>query len=110
MIAIHVVVSPLSEHGIRRRELDLFPRARGHLKAIKERIRFGTFSFAEEFPDFRDRTTHTLMTAKFIGGSLRRHPEIDLAFMIRSIYAHESRASENRRSVRVSKDSQFSPQ
>jgi Arm DNA-binding domain len=29
-------------------------RARDHLKAIKERIRFGTFSFAEEFPDFRD--------------------------------------------------------
>src|SRR6266403_5190087 len=29
-------------------------RAREHLKAIKERIRLGTFSFAEEFPDFRD--------------------------------------------------------
>lgn len=25
-----------------------------HLKAIKERIRLGTFSFMEEFPDFRD--------------------------------------------------------
>jgi len=29
-------------------------RAREHLKAIKERIRLGTFSFVEEFPDFRD--------------------------------------------------------
>jgi hypothetical protein len=29
-------------------------RAREHLKAIKERIRCGTFSFMEEFPDFRD--------------------------------------------------------
>jgi len=29
-------------------------RAREHLKAIRECIRFGTFSFAEEFPDFRD--------------------------------------------------------
>jgi len=29
-------------------------RAREHLKAIKERIRLGTFSFMEEFPDFRD--------------------------------------------------------
>jgi hypothetical protein len=28
--------------------------AREHLNAIKERIRLGTFSFAEEFPDFRD--------------------------------------------------------
>jgi integrase len=29
-------------------------RAREHLKAIKEHIRLGTFSFIEEFPDFRD--------------------------------------------------------
>lgn len=29
-------------------------RAREHLMAIKERIRLGTFSFMEEFPDFRD--------------------------------------------------------
>jgi Arm DNA-binding domain len=29
-------------------------RAREQLKAIKERIRPGTFSFIEEFPDFRD--------------------------------------------------------
>ena len=29
-------------------------RAREHLKAIKERIRCETFSFMEEFPDFRD--------------------------------------------------------
>jgi integrase len=29
-------------------------RARERLKAIKERIRLGTFSFIEEFPDFRD--------------------------------------------------------
>jgi hypothetical protein len=29
-------------------------RAREHVKAIKERIRLGTFSFVEEFPDFRD--------------------------------------------------------
>jgi len=29
-------------------------RAREHLKFIKERIRLGTFSFIEEFPDFRD--------------------------------------------------------
>jgi hypothetical protein len=29
-------------------------RARERLKAIKERIRLGTFSFMEEFPDFRD--------------------------------------------------------
>jgi hypothetical protein len=29
-------------------------RAREHLKVIKERIRLGTFSFIEEFPDFRD--------------------------------------------------------
>ena len=29
-------------------------RAREHLKAIKERVRLGTFSFMEEFPDFRD--------------------------------------------------------
>jgi len=29
-------------------------RAREDLKAIKERIRMGTFSFVEEFPDFRD--------------------------------------------------------
>jgi integrase len=29
-------------------------RAREHVKAIKERIRLGTFSFAKEFPDFRD--------------------------------------------------------
>jgi integrase len=29
-------------------------RAREHLRGIKERIRLGTFSFAEEFPDFRD--------------------------------------------------------
>jgi hypothetical protein len=28
-------------------------RARGHLVGIKERIAAGTFSFAEEFPDFR---------------------------------------------------------
>jgi hypothetical protein len=28
--------------------------AREHVKAIKERIRPGTFSFGEEFPDFRD--------------------------------------------------------
>ncbi|SRR5258708_6919520 len=29
-------------------------RAREHLKVIRERIRLGTFSFIEEFPDFRD--------------------------------------------------------
>jgi hypothetical protein len=29
-------------------------RAREHLKTIKERIRLGTFSFMEEFADFRD--------------------------------------------------------
>jgi len=29
-------------------------RAREHLKDIKQRIRAGTFCFAEEFPDFRD--------------------------------------------------------
>jgi hypothetical protein len=29
-------------------------RAREHVKAIKERIRLDTFSFAEEFPDFLD--------------------------------------------------------
>ena len=29
-------------------------RAREHLKVIKDRIRLGTFSFIEEFPDFRD--------------------------------------------------------
>jgi hypothetical protein len=29
-------------------------RAQEHLKAIRERIRLGTFSFIEDFPDFRD--------------------------------------------------------
>ena len=29
-------------------------RSREHLKAIQRRIRSGTFSFIEEFPDFRD--------------------------------------------------------
>jgi hypothetical protein len=29
-------------------------RAREHLKEIQQRIRLGTFSFIEDFPDFRD--------------------------------------------------------
>jgi integrase len=36
-------------------------RAREHLKGIKERIRLGTFSFAEDFPDFRD--LHTVINS-----------------------------------------------
>ena len=40
-------------------------RAREHLNAIKERIRLDTFSFIEEFPDFRDlhKVFHTPRTA-----------------------------------------------
>jgi hypothetical protein len=40
-------------------------RAREHLKVIRGRIGLGTFSFIEEFPDFRDltRSSITLRTA-----------------------------------------------
>ncbi|HWS64124.1 MAG TPA: DUF3596 domain-containing protein [Steroidobacteraceae bacterium] len=46
-------------------------RAREHLKAIKERIRLGTFSFAEEFPDFRDLQAHQSLPLAQVQSSVR---------------------------------------
>jgi len=64
-------------------------QAREHLKDIKARIRAGTFSFAEEFPDFRD--LHRVLEAS----QLKTCGQIFDAFL-----AHcEARAARNDLSV-----------